>query len=48
MSEQDEKDFFISCNRADKQWEDRIAWILEAAGYTVAVQAWEFRPGIIL
>lgn len=45
MSEQDEKDFFISYNRADKQWAEWIAWTLEAAGYTVAVQAWDFRPG---
>src|SRR5512133_515759 len=23
----------------------RIAWILEEAGYTVVLQAWDFRPG---
>jgi TIR domain/Effector-associated domain 9 len=39
------KDFFISYNRADKQWAEWIAWKLEEAGYTVVIQAWDFRPG---
>jgi TIR domain/Effector-associated domain 9 len=39
------KDFFISYNRADKQWAEWIAWILVEAGYSVVVQAWDFRPG---
>jgi hypothetical protein len=39
------KDFFISYNRADKQWAEWIAWTLEEAGYSVVVQAWDFRPG---
>jgi TIR domain/Effector-associated domain 9 len=39
------KDFFISYNRADKQWAEWIAWKLEEAGYTVVIQAWGFRPG---
>ncbi|MCY6489395.1 TIR domain-containing protein [Leptolyngbya sp. GGD] len=39
------KDFFISYNRADKQWAEWIAWILEEAGYSVLIQAWDFRPG---
>jgi TIR domain/Effector-associated domain 9 len=38
-------DFFISYNRADKQWAEWIAWQLEEAGYSTAIQAWDFRPG---
>ena len=39
------KDFFVSYNRHDKQWAEWIAWTLEEAGYTVVIQAWDFRPG---
>jgi tetratricopeptide (TPR) repeat protein len=39
------KDFFISYNKADKAWAEWIAYILEAEGYTVVIQAWDFRPG---
>ena len=39
------KDFFISYNAADKAWAEWIAWQLEAAGWSVIVQAWDFRPG---
>ncbi len=39
------KDFFISYNRHDKQWAEWIAWTLEEAGYSVVIQAWDFRPG---
>jgi hypothetical protein len=39
------KDFFISYNKADRSWAEWIAWTLEEAGYTVVVQAWDFRPG---
>ena len=39
------KDFFISYNKHDKQWAEWIAWTLEEAGYTVVIQAWDFRPG---
>ena len=39
------KDFFISYNRHDKQWAEWIAWTLEEAAYTVAIEAWDFRPG---
>lgn len=39
------KDFFISYNRADKQWAEWIAWTLEEAGYSVVIQAWDFQPG---
>jgi TIR domain len=39
------KDFFISYNKADRQWAEWIGWTLEEAGYTVIIQAWDFRPG---
>ena len=39
------KDFFISYNRFDQHWAEWIAWTLEEAGYSVIIQAWDFRPG---
>ena len=39
------KDFFVSYNSADKAWAEWIAWTLEEAGYSVVIQAWDFRPG---
>jgi hypothetical protein len=39
------KDFFISYNKADRTWAEWIAWELEDAGYSVVIQAWDFRPG---
>ncbi len=39
------KDFFVSFNRKDRAWAEWIAWILEAAGYSVVFQPWDFRPG---
>lgn len=39
------KHFFISYNRHDKKWAEWIAWTLEEAGYQVAIEAWDFRPG---
>jgi TIR domain/Het-E N-terminal domain len=39
------RDFFISYRSADRAWAEWIAWELEATGYTVFVQAWDFRPG---
>ncbi len=39
------KDFFISYNKADRAWAEWVAWELEEAGYTVVIQAWDFRPG---
>lgn len=39
------KDFFISYNRNDKHWAEWIAWVLEDEGYSVVLQAWDFRPG---
>lgn len=38
-------DFFISYTAADRTWAEWIAWTLEEAGYTTAIQAWDFRPG---
>ena len=37
-------DFFISYNKADRQWAEWIAWELEEAGYTMVLQDWDFRP----
>jgi hypothetical protein len=39
------KDFFISYNKADRDWAEWIAWTLEEASYSVVIQAWDFRPG---
>ncbi len=39
------KDFFVSFNSADKSWADWISWTLEAAGYQVVYQNWDFLPG---
>jgi len=39
------RDFFISYNKADRAWAEWVAWELEEAGYTVVIQAWDFRPG---
>jgi len=39
------KHFFVSYNGRDKPWAEWIAWILEEAGYSVIIQAWDFRPG---
>jgi hypothetical protein len=39
------KDFFISHNKADREWAEWIAWQLEEAEYTTVLQAWDFRPG---
>ena len=38
-------DFFISYNKADRRWAEWIAWQLEDAGFSVVLQAWDFRPG---
>jgi tetratricopeptide (TPR) repeat protein len=37
--------FFISYTQADRAWAEWIAWVLEEAGYTTMIQAWDFRPG---
>ena len=38
------KDFFVSYNGKDKDWAEWIAWQLEEKGYSVVIQAWDFRP----
>jgi len=38
-------DFFISYTGADGEWAEWIAWVLEEAGYSVVLQAWDFGPG---
>ena len=45
------KDFFISYNKADKQWAKWIVAVLESKkknkteNYSCYIQAWDFRPG---
>jgi len=39
-------DFFVSYTQVDRAWAEWIAWQLEHAGYTVSVQAWDFRPSM--
>jgi DNA-binding beta-propeller fold protein YncE len=38
-------DFFISYTAEDHSWAEWIAWQLEASGYSVLIQAWDFQPG---
>ncbi|UFW51111.1 MULTISPECIES: toll/interleukin-1 receptor domain-containing protein [Bradyrhizobium] len=38
-------DFFISYNKADREWAEWIAYVLEEEGFSTSVQAWDFRPG---
>ena len=38
-------DFLVSYTSVDRAWAEWIAWQLEAEGYTVVVQAWDFTPG---
>jgi len=38
-------DFFVSYTSADRAWAEWIAWQLEADGYQVVVQAWDFTAG---
>jgi hypothetical protein len=42
---QESRDFFISYTGSDRQWSEWIAMQLEQAGYTLFIQAWDFRPG---
>lgn len=39
------KDFFISYTKVDREWAEWIGWQLEENGYSVVIQAWDFRPG---
>jgi tetratricopeptide (TPR) repeat protein len=38
-------DFFISYTGTDRAWAEWIAWVLKEAGFSVTLQAWDFRPG---
>jgi hypothetical protein len=38
-------DFFVSYTAADQAWAEWVAWELEAAGYQVLFQTWDFVPG---
>jgi hypothetical protein len=38
-------DYLVSYASADRAWAEWIAWQLEAEGYMVVVQAWDFAPG---
>lgn len=38
-------DFFISYTSAQSGWAEWIGYVLEEEGYTVIIQAWDFRPG---
>lgn len=39
------KNFFISYTKVDREWAEWIGWQLEETGYSVVIQAWDFRPG---
>jgi tetratricopeptide (TPR) repeat protein len=39
------QDFFISYTRVNRPWAEWIAVQLETAGYSIVLQAWDFRPG---
>jgi hypothetical protein len=38
-------DFFVSYTSADKAWAEWIGFVLEEEGFSVVIQAWDFRPG---
>jgi hypothetical protein len=38
-------DFFVSYTSVDKAWAEWIGYVLEEEGFTVVIQAWDFRPG---
>src|SRR5918994_2487457 len=42
------RDFFVSFNKADRAWATWIAWTLEAAGYSVYFQDWDFKGNFVL
>src|SRR4051795_5013323 len=44
----DRRDFFVSFNQADRAWATWIAWTLEAAGYSVLFQDWDFKGNFVL
>ena len=45
MEKDGPKDFFVSYNKADREWAEWIAWQLEESGYTTVLQAWDFLAG---
>ena len=38
--------FLVSRTGADAAWAEWIAWQLEAEGFTVVIQDWDFGPGV--
>ena len=40
-----QRDFFVSFNKDDREWASWIAFELEAAGHSVYFQDWDFQPG---
>lgn len=38
-------DFFISYTGVDESWAEWVGYVLEEAGFTTIIQAWDFRPG---
>jgi hypothetical protein len=38
-------DFFISYTSPDAAWAEWVGWVLEEAGASVVLQAWDFAPG---
>jgi TIR domain len=42
------RDFFVSYNAEDQKWAEWIAWQLEAAEFTVVIQAWDFASNWLL
>lgn len=38
-------DFFISYTHVDSEWAEWIGYALEEQGFSVVIQAWDFRPG---
>src|SRR4051812_23304693 len=40
-------DFFVSFNQTDRDWATWIAWALEANGYSVIFQDWDFHGSFV-
>ena len=45
MGEPEPVDFFVSYTNADQPWAEWIAWVLEEAGISTLIQAWDFGAG---
>lgn len=39
------RDFFVSYTQADHEWAAWVSWLLDEAGFTTFVQAWDIPPG---